>query len=182
MRFVMKRALLIAAGVVGLVVVMVLGLWLFFDANRFRPTLEDKLSTALGRKVTVGNVRLALLSGGMSVDDLAIADDPAFSAQPFVTAKGVTVGVDLMPLILSRSLRVESFRLEQPRVVLLRAASGSWNFSRLGASSASAARPAVRRADRQAQWASSSRRLPSPAVKSSSPPRGPSARSGSMTK
>jgi AsmA protein len=112
-----------------------LGLWLFFDANRFRPALEDKLSTALGRKVTAGRIRLALLSGGMSVDDLAIADDPAFSAQPFVTAKAVTVGVDLMPLILSRSLRVESFHLEQPRVVLLRTASGTWNFSRLGAPS-----------------------------------------------
>src|ERR1700716_3561797 len=129
----MKRVLLIGGAiVVGLVLVVSLGFWLFSDVNQFRSTLEDKLSAALGRKVTVGHIRLALLSGGMSVDDLAIADDPAFSAQPFVTAKGVTVGVDLMPLILSRSLRVESFRLEQPRVVLLRAASGTWNFSRLG--------------------------------------------------
>ena len=130
----MKRVLLIAvASAAALLVVMALGLWLFFDANRFRPTIEDKLSTALGRKVTVGSIRLALLSGGMSVDDLAIADDPAFSPQPFVTAKGVTVGVDLLPLILARSLRVESFRLEQPRVVLIRAGSGTWNFSHLGA-------------------------------------------------
>jgi AsmA protein len=132
----MKRVLLIGGAiVVGLVLVVALGFWLFSDANRFRPTLEDKLSAALGRKVTVGKIRLALLSGGMSVDDLAIADDPAFSAQPFVTAKGVTVGVDLMPLILSRSLRVESFRLDQPRVVLLRNPSGTWNFSRIGAAS-----------------------------------------------
>src|SRR6202011_4830501 len=36
---------------------------------------------------------------------------------------------------ISRSLRVESFRLEQPRVVLIHAASGAWNFSRLGATS-----------------------------------------------
>src|SRR5438132_12188124 len=99
----MKKVLLIVgASGVGLLVAVALGLWLFLDANRFRPTLEDTLSAALSRKVTVGHIRLALLSGGMSVDDLAIADDPAFSAQPFVTAKGVTVGVDLMPLILSR--------------------------------------------------------------------------------
>jgi AsmA protein len=132
----MKRAVLIGgAVVVGLLLVLTAGLWLFSDANRFRPTLEEKLSAALGRKVTVGNIRLALLSGGMSIDDIAIADDPAFSAKPFITAKDVTVGVDLLPLILSRSLRVESFRLDQPRVVLLRNPSGRWNFSRIGAAS-----------------------------------------------
>jgi AsmA protein len=131
----MKKALIAAVSILGLILVVAIGLWLFFDANRFRPILEEKLSAALGRKVTAGNIRLALLSGGMSVEDLAIADDPAFSAQPFVTAKTVTVGVDLMPLLLSRSLRVESFRLEQPRVVLIHAASGAWNFSRLGGTS-----------------------------------------------
>jgi AsmA protein len=132
----MKRAVLIGgAVVVGLVLVVSTGLWLFSDANRFRPTLEEKLSAAFGRKVTVGNISLALLSGGMSIDDIAIADDPAFSARPFITAKDVTVGVDLLPLILSRSLRVESFRLDQPRVVLLRHPSGRWNFSRTGAAS-----------------------------------------------
>jgi AsmA protein len=131
----MKKVLIAGASLLGVLVVVAIGLWLFFDANRFRPILEEKLSAALGRKVTAGHIRLALLSGGMSVDDLAIADDPAFSAQPFVTAKAVTVGVDLMPLLLSHSLRVESFRLEQPRVVLLRAGSGTWNFSRLGAAS-----------------------------------------------
>jgi AsmA protein len=132
----MKRAVLIGgAVVVGLVFVAGIGLWLFSDANRFRPTLEVKLSAAFGRKVTVGHISLALLTGGMSIEDIAIADDPAFSARPFITAKAVTVGVDLLPLILSRSLRVESFRLEQPRVVLLRNPSGRWNFSRIGAAS-----------------------------------------------
>src|SRR6266852_4023195 len=131
----MKKVLIAGASLLGLLVVLAIGLWLFFDADRFRPILEEKLSAALGRKVTAGKIRLAVLSGGMSVEDLAIADDPAFSAQPFVTAKAVTIGVDLMPLLLARSLRVESFRLEQPRVVLLRAASGTWNFSRLGGTS-----------------------------------------------
>src|SRR5690349_20626054 len=90
------------------------------------------MSNALGRRVTIGRLRIALLSGGIAAEDLMISDDPAFSRQPFVTAKSVNVGVDLMPLILQRSLRVESFRLDQPKVALLRSASGTWNFSGLG--------------------------------------------------
>jgi AsmA protein len=132
----MTRKLLIAVSVlVGLVLAAVAGAALFLDANQFRPTLEDAMTKALGRKVTIANIRVALLSGGVAIEGLSIADDPAFSREPFVTAKAVTAGVDLMPLIFSRSLRVESFRLEQPQVVLLRSASGEWNIASLGATS-----------------------------------------------
>ncbi len=55
-----------------------------------------------------------------------------------MTAKAVSVGVDLMPLIFSRSLHVKSFRLEDPQVVLLNSSSGQWNFSGLGGTSSSA--------------------------------------------
>jgi len=132
----MKRAWLIGGAVTaGLFLVVALGFWLLFDANGLRPALEAQLSASLGRHVTVGGLRLAVLSGGLSVDDLAIADNPAFSAQPFITAKNVTVGVDLLPLVFSRTLRVEAFRLDQPRVVLLRDPRGTWNFSRVSAAS-----------------------------------------------
>jgi len=79
----------------------------------------------------------------MTIEDLSIADDPAFSDAPFVTAKAVKVGVDLMPLILSRTLNVQSFRLEEPQAVVLNSPSGQWNFSGLGGQgSASSSDPA----------------------------------------
>ena len=134
----MAKKLLIALGaVVGLVVLLVAGVWLFVDADQFRPKLEVMMSEALGRRVTIGRLRIALFSGGVAAEDLMIADDPAFSRLPFVTAKSVSVGVDLMPLIVSRSLRVESFRLDQPKVALLRSTSGAWNFSSLGSGASS---------------------------------------------
>ena len=127
-----KKVLVAGAVIAGLLVLTVLGLFLFLDANQFRPQLEQAMGGALGRKVAIGNIKLALFSGGIAVDDFSLADDPAFSDAPFVTAKTVTVGVDLMPLIFSRSLRVESVRLEAPQVVLLNSPSGEWNFSGLG--------------------------------------------------
>ena len=135
----MKKKLVIAgSAIVGLLVVVVLGLWLFLDANQFRPQLESALGGALGRAVSIGNIRIAPFSGGMAIEDLSIADDPAFSTTPFVTAKAVSVGVDLMPLIFSRSLHVKSFRLQDPQVALLNSSSGQWNFSGLGGTSSSA--------------------------------------------
>ena len=130
-----KKLLIVGASVLGLLVAGVLALAFFLDANQFRPALERTMSGALGRPVTISNLSVALFSGGIGIDGLTIGDDPAFGREPFLKAKAVKVGVELMPLILSRSLRVESFRLERPEVTLLRSPSGSWNVSSLGAAS-----------------------------------------------
>lgn len=72
-----------------------------------------------------------MLAGGITARDISIADDPAFSRDPFLRAKSLHVGVDLVPLLLSRSLRVNS-HIHEPEVVLLHSAGGKWNFSSLG--------------------------------------------------
>ena len=132
-----KKLTIIGASILGLLIVAVLALVFLVDANQFRPALEETMSKALGRRVTISNISVAPFSGGIAIEGLAIADDAAFSRDPFVTASAVRVGVDLMPLILSRSLRVQSFTLERPEVRLLRSASGVWNASTLGAGSSS---------------------------------------------
>jgi AsmA protein len=104
-------------------------------ANRFRSTIEQRASSALGRHVSLGRLRLSLLRQSLSAETLTVADDPAFSASPFLTAKSVTVGVELFPLIVSRSLNVTNIRVEQPVVTLVRNASGRWNYSSLANSS-----------------------------------------------
>jgi AsmA protein len=131
-----KKIAIVGAAVVGLGIVAALGLIFLVDANQFRPQLEGMMGDALGRKVSIGKIRTALLSGGIALDDLSIADDPAFSRAPFVTAKSVSVGVDLMPLIMSRSLHVQSIRLDEPQVALISSPSGQWNFSSLGGTAA----------------------------------------------
>jgi AsmA protein len=104
----------------------------FLDANQFRPRLEAALSDALGRPVKVGNLTVALWSGGVTAEDLSIADDPAYSRQPFLQAKSLKLSVELMPLIFSHALNVTGLTIDQPAIVLLQAPSGDWNFSSLG--------------------------------------------------
>jgi AsmA protein len=129
-----KRKLLVGGAVIlGLLLIVVVGVAAFLDVNQFRPALEQQLKSAVGRDVTIGRIKLALLSGSVAVENVTIADDPAFGTAPFVTAKSLRAGVELMPLILSRTLNVDSFVLEEPHVSLIRSTSGTWNFSSLGA-------------------------------------------------
>ena len=102
------------------------------NVNSFRPKLESELSAALGRDVKVGNLSLSILSGSVSAENLSIADDPAFSKDAFVRAKALKVGVEIMPLIFSKTLHVTDLTLDGPEIFLLHDASGKWNFSSLG--------------------------------------------------
>ena len=134
------RYVLIALGVLVLVLIAIP---FFLSPNQFRPTIEEKLTAALGRPVKVGNLSLSLFSGSLAADDLSIADDPAFSKSPFLTAKSLKVGVEMMPLIMSKALHVTGVTIENPEVSLVKNADGKWNYSSLATSdSKAAAKPA----------------------------------------
>ena len=138
----MKRALKIVGIVVVVILLAVIALPFLVNVNSFRPKLESELSTALGRQVKVGNLSLSILSGSVSAEDLSISDDPAFSKTAFIQAKSLKVGVEVMPLILSKTLHITDITLDRPEISLLRDASGKWNFSSLGNSSEAAKKPA----------------------------------------
>jgi AsmA protein len=136
-----KKPLYIIGGIVVLILLILLALPLFVNANQFKPTLETKLGAALGRQVTIGDIKLAIFSGGVTVSDIAIADDPAFSKSSFLTAKALTVGVELVPLIFHKEVNVESITLDSPDVALIHGPGGKWNYSSLGGGSASKSSP-----------------------------------------
>jgi len=127
-------------GIAILVVILLLFVLPFLiPVNKFRPTIEQKASEALGRQVTVGNLSLSILGGSLGMNDLSISDDPKFNSGPFLTAKEVKVGVELMPLIFSKQVNVTEISIVNPQVVMLKDPSGKWNFSSIGGNSASTA-------------------------------------------
>ncbi len=129
----MKGILKILAIVVALILVVLIAVPFFVDANSFRPKIESELTEALGRQVKVGNLSLSIFSGSVSADDISIADDPAFSKTAFVQAKSFSVGVELIPLIFSKKLNVTELTLSQPEINLVKSENGEkWNFSSLG--------------------------------------------------
>lgn len=125
-------AVKIIAAVVVVIVIGIIALPFFIDVNQFKPELESKLTSALGRDVKTGNLSLSLFSGSVGVDDIVIADDPNFSSSPFLQAKSLKVGVELKPLIFSKEIRITEITLKNPSINLIRSAQGRWNFSSIG--------------------------------------------------
>jgi AsmA protein len=137
----MKRALKIIGIVLVVLLLVVIALPFVINVNTFRPKLESDLSAALGRDVKVGNLSLSILTGSVGAQDLSIADDPAFSKDPFIRAKSLKVGVEIMPLIFSKAVHVTDLTLEEPQISLLKSTAGKWNFSSLGKNAHPAAAP-----------------------------------------
>lgn len=165
----MKRLFKILGIVIVVLIIAAIAIPFLIDANTFRPKLESELTDALGRQVKVGNLSLSLLSGSVTADNISIADDPAFSKDAFVQAKSLKVGVEMIPLILSRTLNVTHLTLEQPQISLVKSENGEkWNFSSLGNKTASPTQPAQKAPSGSSAAPKSS--TPEPASSSSANP------------
>lgn len=127
------RKVLIAIGIIVLVVVVAVVVFAAtFNVNRYRGTIQSELQKRLGRNVTLGDMHLSVFPPRFRVQDLAIADDPAFNNQkPFVQAQELDVSVKLLPL-LHKAVEIDTLELQRPNVELIKNAQGVWNFAALG--------------------------------------------------
>jgi AsmA protein len=132
----MNRTLRIVAIVVVVFIVLLVIAPFLIPVDKFRPTIEEKASQALGRQVQLGGLSLSLITGSLSAENLSIGDDPKFSTSPFLTAKSLKVGVEILPLIFSKTLKVTGITIENPEVLLLHNSAGQWNYSTLGGAAA----------------------------------------------
>jgi len=140
----MGKKLRILVIVVAVVVLLLLVAPFLIPVNSFRPTIEAKASEALGRKVEVGDLSLSLITGSLGAKNLSVGDDPKFSSSPFLTAKSLSVGVEIFPLIFSKTLNVTGITIDEPQVTLLRNPAGQWNYSSIGGSASGPAKPAAK--------------------------------------
>ena len=118
-------ALLLAAGVLTLEVLNRTVL-----PAKVRSWAEESATRALGRKVSIGAVRLSLWRGFL-LERVAISEDPRFGTDPFVEAEQVSGGVLFLPLVGRRELLIPVLHLVRPRVRLLQNPEGEWNFRTL---------------------------------------------------
>jgi len=128
----LKRSTKIVVAIAIFVVAVLLVIPFVINANKIRPVLERQLTAQLGRRVQFGDLRFSVLSRSLVASDIQIADDPAFSSSPFLTAKELRIGVSLAPLIFSHQINLLGLEIESPQISLMRASSGMWNFSSVG--------------------------------------------------
>lgn len=135
--FLHKRWVQIAGAIAAVIVLLVVIVPFFVNADTFRPTLESQISSALGRKVTLGHLSFSLLAGSLTADQVAVADDPAFSTSPFFEARSLHIGVSTGALLFERQVHITHLSVDAPQVHLISGRNGVWNFSSLGGGASS---------------------------------------------
>lgn len=134
-----KRWVRIAGVCVAVVIVILIIVPFFVNADTFRPKVEDEMSTALGRKVTLGHLSFSLFSGSLVADNIAVADDPGFSSSPFLQAASVHIGVNTGAFLFHHQVQIRKFVVDSPQIHLISKQDSTWNYSSLGHSSSTAA-------------------------------------------
>jgi AsmA protein len=128
----MKKALLIGLGVLGVLIATALLLPPFINLGTYKTQYLPLVEEALQRKVDVGEVRLRILpTPSIRLSALSVADNPAFSKEPFFTAQQIRLQLKFWPLLRGQ-YQVEEFILEKPVVNLVKQPDGTFNFSDIG--------------------------------------------------
>jgi uncharacterized protein involved in outer membrane biogenesis len=134
----MRRVILIAGSILGVIVLIVaavlgyavLNLNSIIQSNRER--ILTKVSDALGRPVAVSAIKASLGWGvALDLEGLTVADDPAFSSQPLVSARDVFCRVELMPL-LAKQIKVVRLDIQSPEIRMIRNRTGQLNVATIG--------------------------------------------------
>jgi AsmA protein len=125
----MKRALQVIGVLIVILLLAALSLPFLVNANEFRPRIEAAATSAVGRKVTLGDLSFSIFSGSLKAQDLSIADDPRFSSEPFFRAKSLALGVNVRQLLISRTLAITDLTIGDVDIALIENAAGDWNFS-----------------------------------------------------
>jgi hypothetical protein len=98
---------------------------------RLRDRIAGSIGSALGRTVTIDNVRLRLLPRpGFDLEGLVIHDDPSFSAEPMIRAQEVSAAIRFRSLLRGR-LEIATLSATDPSINLVRNAEGRWNLASL---------------------------------------------------
>jgi len=122
-RVIWATGLLCVLGAVLLLLVPVL-----IDLEPLKARWLPVAERALGRPLTVGHVRLSLLPPvGVTVQGIAIMDDPGTGAAPILSIDAVTVRPALLPL-LHRDIEIASLTVTHPVLSLIKRADGRWNY------------------------------------------------------
>jgi AsmA family len=121
------RALLAAAAV------LLLAIFLppFVSVNHYKARITNLISRSLGRPVRLSNVEVRLLPWpGFVLDDLSVAEDPAYGAEPVLHASRVTASIRFFPLWRGR-VEIGSISVDEASLNVVRAGPGRWNLDPL---------------------------------------------------
>ena len=124
---------------------------------RYKSRITQLIAASLGRPVRMSSVEVRVLPRpGFVLNDLSVAEDPAFGAEPLLHATSVTAYIRLLPLWRGR-LEIGTISVDDASLNLVRTPAGRWNID-----------PLLRTAAGRSQAAGSAKTVPLPYLEATS--------------
>jgi hypothetical protein len=104
----------------------------YLPADILRPSIERAMQRGLGRRVTIGGLRLTLLPGpipqpGVTLDEVTIDEDPRAGIEPLAHVTSLGASVRVLSLF-QRKLEFSSLNLSDATINMVKTDAGPWNF------------------------------------------------------
>ncbi len=101
------------------------------NMGRYQRQITALVSRSVGRPVHLSSVELRLLpTPGFVLNDLSIGEDPAFGAEPVLSARTVVASVRIFSLWRGK-MEISRISVDEASLNLVRAANGRWNLESL---------------------------------------------------
>jgi uncharacterized protein involved in outer membrane biogenesis len=105
----------------------------FVPLASIKPEVESRLSTLLGRPVSVGSMRLSFLGGPyLYINQLTAKEDPTFGDGTFMQTNQLRANFSLLAYVLHKRVELDSVRLQSPDITFVKNPEGVWSWTTLG--------------------------------------------------
>jgi hypothetical protein len=129
MNKVLKIALWAVGIFVALIIVLLIGIQLFFPVEKAKALAIEKGSAALGRPITIQDVSVSFWGGlGVKLENVVVGNPVGFVGERFFTAENIDIKLRLLPLIM-KEIKVDRFIINRPQITMLKQADGVNNFT-----------------------------------------------------
>lgn len=127
----------LVGGVVALLVIAIVAITLFVDANEYRDQISQVVKKETGRELQIkGNLKYSLFPWvGLSIGETTLGNAAGFGDTPFAHFSQIDVKVKLLPL-LSKKIEMDTVSVDGMQLNLMRNSKGQSNWDDLSKASA----------------------------------------------
>ncbi|MCP3872861.1 MAG: AsmA family protein [Desulfobacteraceae bacterium] len=106
----------------------------FINVQKYKPTIEQKITQATGRSFSLGDdIDVSVFPWvGVKLTDLVLGNPEGYKEKDMVSVKNFEVRLKVMPL-LSKRIEVKTFVLDSPKIYLEKSKNGKSNWQGIGA-------------------------------------------------
>ena len=124
------KVLLWTVGIlVALLILLVIGIKLFFPVEKAKAWAVEEGSAAIGRDISVEGLDISIWGGlGVVLEKVRVANPAGFEGPDLLAAETIDLKLQLLPL-LTGEYKIDRLIITRPEINLIRTASGAVNYS-----------------------------------------------------